>query len=84
MESEHQKFSERNAVLIQVDPDLCAGFAECVVAAPDVFALNDDNLAIVTNPDGADLDTLLEAAASCPVSAILLYDEEGDQVKPEM
>ncbi len=84
MESEHQKFSERNGVLIQVDPDLCAGFAECVVAAPGVFALNDDNLAIVTNPDGADLDTLLEAAASCPVSAILLYDEEGDQVKPEM
>lgn len=84
MESEHQKFSERNAVLIQVDPDLCAGFAECVVAAPDVFALTDDNLAIVTNPDGADLDTLLEAAASCPVSAILLYDEEGDQIKPEM
>ncbi len=84
MESEHQKFSERNAVLIQVDPDLCAGFAECVVAAPKVFALNDDNLAIVTNPDGADLDTLLEAAASCPVSAIMLYDEEGDQVKLEM
>lgn len=84
MESQFQKFSERNAVLIQVDPDICAGFAECVVAAPDVFALNDDHIAIVTDPDGADLDMLLEAAASCPVTAILLYDEEGDQVKPEV
>ncbi len=84
MESDHQKFSERNGVLIDVDPDLCAGFAECVVAAPDVFMLNDDNLAIITNPDGADLDTLMEAAASCPVSAILLYDEEGERIVPEV
>ncbi len=84
MESDHQKFSERNGVLIDVDTDLCAGFADCVVAAPDVFALNDDNLAIITDPEGADLDTLMQAAASCPVSAILLYDEEGELIVPEV
>lgn len=84
MESDHQKLSDRNGVLIDVDPDLCSGFAECVVAAPGVFALNDENLAIITDPEGADLDTLMQAAASCPVSAILLYDEEGGLIVPEV
>ncbi len=80
MEGQHQKFSERNGVLVQIDHDLCAGFADCVAAAPEVFGINDENLAIVVDPDAVDLDTLLVAAESCPVSAILLFDEEGEQV----
>lgn len=70
-------FSERNGVLVRVDHDICVGFSDCVVSAPEVFFLNDDNLAVVVEPDAVDLDTLKQAAGVCPVSAILLFGEDG-------
>lgn len=79
----NEKFSERNGVLVQVDHDICAGFADCVEAAPDVFALDEEGLAIVIDPDAAGMDTLKEAADVCPVSAILLFDASGAQIAPD-
>jgi ferredoxin len=39
---------------------------------------------VVINPEGDDPDTILEAAESCPVEAIILYDAEtGAKVWPE-
>lgn len=78
----NEKFSERNGVLVQVDHDICAGFGECVNLLPDVFALNDEDLAVVLDPDAVGLDMLKEAADVCPVSAILLFDEDENQVAP--
>ncbi len=69
---------------IVVDRDLCIGAAPCVTVAPGVFELDEENKAIVTNPKGADDDTILLAAQSCPVQAVLLYDEEGNQIYPEV
>ena len=80
----HERFSEENGVTIQIDHDLCAGFGDCVSVAPDVFSLNEDNLATILDPDGADQDALQEAAESCPVSAILLFDEKGQQLAPDV
>lgn len=80
----NERFSERNSVLIRVDHDLCAGFGECVAVAPDVFALDDKSQSVIIDADASDLDTLKEAADVCPVSAILLFDEAGDQIAPEM
>jgi ferredoxin len=37
----------------------------------------------VVDPNGADAETILLAAQACPVMAIFLYDEEGNQVYPE-
>lgn len=57
---------------ITVDLDKCCGYGDCVLAAPDVFDLDDDNVARVLDPDpgpGAE-DTVAEAAAACPVGAI--------------
>ncbi len=79
-----ERYSVSAGVKIQIDNDLCAGFGECVDVAPDVFQLNADNLAIILDPDAADLETLSAAAESCPVSAILLFDDQGSQVAPEM
>jgi ferredoxin len=79
-----EKYSESSGVTIQIDYDLCAGFGDCVEVAPDVFQLNDENLAVILDPDAADLETLTAAAESCPVSAILLFDEQGRQIAPEM
>jgi ferredoxin len=80
----NEKFSERNGVLVQVDHDICAGFGECVNLLPDVFALNDEGLAVVLDADAVELDMLKEAADVCPVSAILLLDEDENQIAPEL
>jgi ferredoxin len=68
---------------IVVDRDLCIGAAPCVVVAPGVFQLDDENKAYIVDSKAADNETLLLAAQSCPVAAIFLYDETGRQVYPE-
>ena len=67
---------------IFVDRDLCIGAASCVAIAPGVFALDSENKAVVTNPQGADNETILLAAQSCPTRAIVLFDEKGNQIYP--
>lgn len=67
---------------ITVDRDLCIGAAPCVTVAPGVFQLDDENKAYVVDPNGADMETILLAAQSCPVMAIILHDEDGNQIYP--
>lgn len=67
---------------IEIDRDLCIGAESCVVIAPEVFEMDGENKAILKNPSGADDQTILMSAQSCPVAAILLYDEEGNQLYP--
>lgn len=64
---------------VQIDDRACAAHGDCVEVAPEVFEL--DDIAVVI---GDDTDVLLlEAAESCPSTAILLIDpESGDQVYP--
>lgn len=67
---------------IVVDRDLCIGAASCVAIAPNVFALDEENKAVVTNEKGADDETIVLAAQSCPTKAIIIFDNEGKQVYP--
>lgn len=67
---------------IEVKRDICIGAATCTAIAPDVFALDEELKAIVTNPQGADQDTILEAARSCPTLAIYIYDDADKQIFP--
>ncbi len=68
---------------IVVDRKLCIGANSCVAVAPGVFQLDDQNLAYIVDPESADDDTILMSAQSCPVLAILLYDEKGKKIFPE-
>lgn len=67
---------------IIVDRNLCIGAASCIAVAPGVFELDSENKAIVYNDKGADAETILLAAKSCPTSAVLVFDEEGNQIYP--
>lgn len=67
---------------VVVDRDLCIGAAPCVVIAPGVFQLDEENKAYIVDQNGADADTILMAAQSCPVQAILVYDDTGKQIYP--
>lgn len=67
---------------VEVDRDLCIGAAPCVTVAPAVFELDEENKAVVIDEKGADDETILLAAQSCPTQAIILYDEDGNQIYP--
>jgi ferredoxin len=49
---------------------------------PTVFELNDQNKAVVLDPNSAGEETLMEAAESCPVNALIIKDDEGNQLYP--
>ena len=60
----------------------CCGNALCREIAPEVFALDSKNKAIVLDPDAVPVAKLIEAAEECPCSAIIVEDDEGKQVFP--
>ncbi len=87
-------------IKIVVDEDLCIGAASCVTVAPDVFQLDEKNKAVVLDPDDGesdeqvyereiditdeDLEKIVLAAESCPTYAVFIYNEEGEQIFPEV
>jgi ferredoxin len=72
------ELSPKNRIRIEVDRGLCIGSGDCVDTAPDVFELDEEDKARVIDPDGAELEEVLEAAGNCPVTAIFVIGEEGD------
>ena len=67
-----------NKIDVTVDRALCIGSGDCVDTAPDVFQLDDEDKAVVVDPDGASIDDVIQAAGNCPVAAILVIGEDGD------
>jgi ferredoxin len=67
---------------ISVNRELCASNAECVSLAPDVFELDDEDLCVVVDPEGAKDQRILDAARACPVDAITLIASDGEQIWP--
>jgi ferredoxin len=68
---------------IVVDRTKCIGARSCVAVAPGVFQMDDQNLAYLVDPDSEDEDTIMLAAQSCPVLAVIIYDDQGKQIFPE-
>ena len=67
---------------IRIDRELCVGFADCVEAAPDAFKLDDVGIVVFVAPDAVDRERLISASDTCPVDAIMVWDDAGRQVAP--
>jgi ferredoxin len=72
------ELSPQNRIQITVDRALCIGSGDCVDSAPNVFQLDEEDKAVVVDPDGASVDEVIQAAGNCPVSAIFVVGEDGD------
>jgi ferredoxin len=72
------ELSSQNRIQVTVDRALCIGSGDCVDTTPNVFQLDEEDKAVVVNPDGASVDEIVQAAGNCPVSAIFVVGEEGD------
>jgi ferredoxin len=68
---------------MKIDRNMCIGAATCVAIAPKAWALDDEAKAIILDTSDQETDsTLLEAARSCPVMAIIITDKDGKQIYP--
>ena len=72
---------------LTVEPSLCMAFGSCETLAPKVFVVDKDKIlnpkAIVKSETGADFDSILAAAQTCPTKAIRIIDRyTGEQIFP--
>jgi len=66
----------------RVDPNRCAGTGWCLIAARDVFELDDDGRSHARDPESHGEGLLRRAAEGCPMQAVILEDEDGTQLYP--
>jgi len=60
---------------IEIDRTLCSGFGSCVDLAPHLIQLDSSGVANLRVGETDD-EAALEAAASCPMGAIAVYDAD--------
>ncbi len=61
-----------------VDLNRCQGYAQCAFLAPDVFAMHgDEGLLYDPEAEAAQRERVAQAAAACPVQAILVEEVEA-------
>lgn len=64
-------------IRVSVDLSTCENHGQCVFAAPEIFAFDDDEqLTYVAEPPAGFDDKIRAAAAACPVRAITLTGEQ--------
>ncbi len=84
----NNKFVEsKSRFQIIVEPTLCMAFGSCEILAPNVFVVEKDKMinpkARVESETGADFETIIAAAQTCPTKAIIIIDRyTGEQIYP--
>lgn len=59
---------------IEIDRSLCSGYGLCIDAAPELFELGPDGVAIA-RVDVTEATDVLDAARGCPMAAIAGAEE---------
>ena len=67
---------------VRIDRTLCVGFGDCITVAPEAFVLDDEGIAVFVEPLLVERDRLLRACEACPVDALTVWTQEGDQLVP--
>ncbi len=62
---------------IRIDREKCMGSGNCSFWAPSTFDLDEDGIAVVTDPEGDPEEKIVTAAQGCPTQAISVW--RGDE-----
>ena len=68
---------------VRIDRTLCIGSGNCTNIAPEIYVIREDNI-VDFQDETPDIEQgrLEEAAALCPVDALIVEDEDGNQIVP--
>jgi len=68
---------------VRIDRTLCIGSGNCTNIAPEIYVIREDNIVDFQDetPD-SEQGRLEEAAALCPVDALIVEDEDGERIVP--
>jgi len=66
-----------NNFRIQIDRSLCSGFGSCIDLAPDLIELDASGIAALRVGETDDV-AALDAAASCPMGAIAVFELDSE------
>lgn len=69
---------------VEVIREQCISAGSCVVLASNTFDLDEENLVRIKAQHADSDEDILAAAQSCPVDAIIVRDETGKQIWPEV
>ena len=63
--------------VVKADFGACQGYANCVMAAPSVYDIDDDGTVVLLKAEISEEEraNVEEAVNSCPVSALSIEDE---------
>ena len=68
---------------VRIDRTLCIGSGNCVNIAPEIYVIREDNIVdFKEDPPDIEQGRLEEAASLCPVDALIVEDEDGEQIVP--
>lgn len=67
---------------VVVDRDICIGAGPCAVLAPNTFKIVNGKAEIIDITTDS-VEDIIDAAKSCPVLAITVYDENGTVIYPK-
>lgn len=77
---------KRGKYIIEIDRNKCISVGNCVAITPDIFDLDEEQIAVMKDPKTpliSDDETILMSARSCPTQAIIIKDSEtGEQIFP--
>lgn len=69
---------EETLVRVTINPGICVGAGQCVLAAEEVFDQDDDGIVLLLDADPASPQQIgaRRAASLCPARAITITDDE--------
>lgn len=67
---------------VRIDRLICVGFGDCIDEAPDIFEFDDEGIAVFKGDADDSRERIMEACRSCPVDALEVFDEDGNQIYP--
>lgn len=77
------KTNPGSKVKIKVINNLCISASTCIIHAPNTFDLDENGIAYTKEGTWDDAVTIIRAAQSCPTTAIIVEDLEGNQLYPK-
>lgn len=75
--------NSESKVIIKVKNDKCISAATCVVHAPATFDLNAEGIVYAKEGTWDEAEKIIAAAKSCPTTAIIVEDLEGNILYPK-